>query len=112
MTLNAFCKMKTETPPTIAELWGELSTRHLRESERLQWDHMRENGQITEDQYKGHLDYVQSLRQQLLERCSVPCYNFSASPLEEIEYHKEMSSIHGFWAWELEQQKREAQNEQ
>lgn len=121
--------MKTETPPTptpsIADLWGELSTRHLRESERLQWDHMRENGQITEDQYKEHLDYVQSLRQQLVERCNDD-HGLSIEDGGDIlrivrdrlhfvtvcgAYHaRNEGSAWLFMGWELQQREMEAQN--
>lgn len=115
------CKMKTKTQPTptIAELWRlfKMQVNSAQTAETLANVQRAEKGKRAkmlaskiDFTAKERHKYAESLRQQLVEWCSVPCYNFSASPLEEIEYHKEMSAIHGFWAWELEQREKEVQN--
>jgi len=101
--------MKTETPPTIAELWSRFDSIKNRFGSSKDYAKLIDLRRYA-NPAQGRIDWVKEivlLRQQLVERCSVPCYNFNASPLEEIEYHKEMSAIHGFWAWELEQRQRE-----
>ena len=107
--------MKTETPPTptptIAELWGEFEEMtvtgnpcylHSREGE--QWEAM-----------------FQSLRQQLVERCSelVDCTDGHFSINQKLimrlshgitEAFGEASAIFAFWEYELEQREKEASN--
>lgn len=104
------CKMKTETPPTIAELWGFLD----------QFSRQYQLGLSAKDEnfprclVAQYGPLIQPLRQQLLERCARP----PRVPMNEdiqffIKSHQEHSSYHAFWAWELEQRQREkeAQNE-
>ena len=112
--------MSTEPQPSIADLWGEFQTRHLSDAERLQWDHMRENGQISEEKYQDHLTYIDSLRAQLLEETK-PYFKIIGDKSEagsELKGYftswkiptnrlKEIGAAANFVAWEIEQRQRE-----
>lgn len=94
--------MKTKTPPpTIADLWWVF----------IGLDKVNRSYMSHPEYATARIERHAQLRQQLLERCkNEPSYMDAHFAGKMIEYHKELSAYHAFWAWELEQRENEAAN--
>lgn len=97
--------MSTENPiPTIAELWDRFQKlgNYIETEKFLQsWGTKGSDG-LSHDGRNHSSDEIelQSLRQQLLEKCqNEPSYLDAHFAGTMAEYHKEMSAIHAFKAY-------------
>jgi len=123
--------MNTKTPlPTIAELWGKLQKERLNV---VSFTGMALHDVGWEQEKCDAIARLQSLRQQLLERCgqvpdksgyysrffiiertlNVSFHDTSGawviqSRYDDVDTAREMSAAYAFWAWELEDREKEA----